>query len=918
MGNNTHWTFGDIAVGTIAFCFILFVQGTVPFVMTPELLQALWSMGFAQSLANNSSVLDVFARDIGIPGPSAMAFGLAGAYPASLLMRLGMHAADAYSLTAAFWFAVAFVSTVRISTTFGAGQVAAVMLGCTWLSMPIIWAHSGYSMVSWGIALLPFYFWASIRLYRIGGKAECFCVGSCALYLVAAVVAVFMDGYTFMMFATGSTILLFYEIIIRRERRVYLLFFAAPVQLASFAMAYLLYISYIGRPSFEPYSLDFFRGWGVDVAYIAIPTQGILWLPDLLGLSVPRSNELQFGDASVWTTTFFLPLLIMAVFAFWRVRRKMSVAGGVLILAIFGFYMALGPSLKINSIKPSALQMTSPREKSVLMPEKYAVMPTGSAWISENLSGFNVMRASYRWTALSVFALWLLFAIWIAGRSIAHPAGSYFIIFVLIVINMPNLTSHSLRNYNFRNMFIQIDNDLVQPLKEALPPGISCLFAPTGNDFLANYLAPKAGLKCYNIGGDKNVAEAQKKWPKEILGKFGALDEATPYAALNLLASGEASAVIIPHFHLLKSGFLWPPPEKLVDQFKAEADAFKANITEFSFLSITETKYFTIFQLKPEFSEEPVRMALKTDILEQAAQQIYPLTLNGGSALSRFVAAEGWYKPESQFTWSKEQALLELPIPKEYKRPNRAITLRFVVYGANPARPVDVYFETKNAGPKWSEKITATSSANYTVEVPLESVNGIRSVGISVPNATSPKKLSGSADTRVLGIALKEITIGAPSTASHQSQAPITYPIFFQSGKNGASLLPEGWHSPEATHTWSQEEAKLVLPVPKGFEAGEGQGVLKFWVFGASPTRPVDVFFESADPDWNWEKNITVTSESPLSIAIPLGISPRAILIRVPSATSPQKMIGTPDPRIIGIALQEMALEVNGSIAGEI
>jgi hypothetical protein len=913
MEKKIHWTLREIVLTALAFSCMLVVQGAVPFVMTPELLQSVWSMGFAQSFANNPSIFDIFARDIGIPGPAAMAFGLAGAYPASLLMRLGIHAADAYTLAAAFWLAVAFVSAIRISAIFGAGKVAATATGCAWLSMPMIWAHAGYSMVSWGMALLPFYFLASFQLFQVGRKAKPFSLGSSVLYLAAAVVAVFMDGYTFMMFATGSSLLLLYEIITSGGKRRLLVVFAAPVHFASFAVAYFLFTSFIGKSGFEPHSLDFFRGWGVDLAYIAIPTQGVLWLPDLLGFSVPRSMASHFGDNSVWVTTFFLPIAALGVFAWWRLWRKMAIATGVLLIAAFSFYMGLGPSLKVNSTKPLDLQMSAPPEQSALMPEDYAVIPSGNAWISENLPGFNVMRASYRWSALTVFALWLLLAIWIGGRSVNHPFGSYFIIAAVIVLNIPDLRKHSRRNYNFRDNFIQIDKDLVQPLKEVIPLGSSCLFAPTGNDFLANYIAPKAGMRSYNIGGDKNVAEAQKKWPTEIFGKFGALDESTPYAALSLLLSGQADAVIIPHFHLLKSGYSWPPPVNIVDEFKAKANAVKTKVGEYPFISVRESKYFTAVQLKPEFSGKSARSLLKGDLMQRIAPQIYPLVPNLGSLYSPLVASEGWHMRESAFTWSKDEATLDLPIPKEFETssPTHVITLRFSVFGASPARTMDVYFETKDTGHKWSEKITATSSGDYMVEVPLDSAKGIRSVSISVPNAISPKELSGSADARILGIALKEIKIGAPSSSSTKSQTSTSYPFLFQNGENGVSLLSEGSHSPEATHTWSQAEANLVLPVPKGFETGECRGVLKFWVFGASPTRPVDLFFESADSAWQWSEKITATSQSPMSIKIPLGISAKPIRIRVPSATSPEKIIGTPDSRIMGIALLEISLAPN-------
>jgi hypothetical protein len=232
--------------------------------------------------------------------------------------------------------------------------------------------------------------------------------------------------------------------------------------------------------------------------------------------------------------------------------------------------------------------------------------------------------------------------------------------------------------------------------------------------------------------------------------------------------------------------------------------------------------------------------------------------------------------------------------------------LKTSAFAASPTKQVEVVFRS---GERTTRRIFA-NSAIQEVAIPLGSNPKTIDVEISIPSAVSPSDLKVSNDARKLGIAVRGIKFSDTEiTESKEISPQSTYPLLFQNGKNGAFLLSEGWHSPEAPHTWSQAEAKLVLPVPKGFETGECQGVLKFWVFGASPTRPVDLFFESADSAWQWSEKITSTSQSPMSIKIPLGISAKPIRIRVPSATSPEKLIGSPDPRIIGIALQEIVLD---------
>src|SRR3546814_6098148 len=136
------WTPSEIVVALIALACALLLYGAVPFLMLPTLGQAVWTMGFAESFANGH-LLDFYAHDFGIPKPAAMAFGLAGAWPASLLVRLGWHAADAYSGMAAFWLGLAMYFAYRIARGLGATRLHSVVGSTAWISTPIVWAPAG-------------------------------------------------------------------------------------------------------------------------------------------------------------------------------------------------------------------------------------------------------------------------------------------------------------------------------------------------------------------------------------------------------------------------------------------------------------------------------------------------------------------------------------------------------------------------------------------------------------------------------------------------------------------------------------------------------------------------------------------------------------------------------------------------------
>ena len=562
MSEVDNWTAREKAFAVLAVGLMLLFHGAVPFLMTPTLGQALWTTGFAKSFANGH-LYSIYAHDFGLPTPAAIAFGLAGALPASWLLRLGLHASDAYAGMVALWLMLAFYSAYLISQAFGGSRSVSILGAMTWMSMPTIWAHAGYSMLSLGIALLPFYLLAALNLFQhasvSGPKSRAF------LYFIAAFVSVFMDGYTFVMFATGSSILLCYFLLTDVSNRRSLLIVALPIQIASFSAAYLAYTIYVGTDQFETSPIDFFRGWGLDLSFIAVPTKGFHWFLDFLGVSVTRTDALYFGDASVWSTTFSLPVILAGLFAWWQVRRKCSVATGFLAVAIVGFFMALGPTLKIDAIKSEHIQTIQPRQQSAMMPAEYGLGPTGSTWISETLPGFKSMRASYRWSAVGIFALWTCVTIW-AG---SFPRGSVIPVATLMVItflNIPNLPQRYRALTDNRAQFLQIDGDLLEKLRGSVKRNEVVAFAPWGNDFIANYLAPTVGFRTFNIGGDKNLTSAQANWPPAMLALGGELDTSKISLITKILWDRNADVVVIPYFHMLWSPHLWP----CVDQTTAK------------------------------------------------------------------------------------------------------------------------------------------------------------------------------------------------------------------------------------------------------------------------------------------------------------------------------------------------------------
>lgn len=771
-----YWTYQEVLLGLAASAFIFFLHGAIPFFTLPTLGQAVWSMGFSQSFAKGP-LLNFYAHDFGIPSPAAMAFGLAGAWPASIFIRLGLHAADAYTVTAVIWLGLAMFSAYRIAFQISASRYIAIVLATLWMSMPIIWMHASYSMLSWGIALLSFYFFSAFKLFFTFSTEKRPNLLSIILYFAAANISIFMDGYTFVMFAIGASMVFIGSFLTRPEIRRPLLSISLPVHVLSFGIAYLLFSAYIGKSSFEGHSLDFFRGWGVDLSFILIPTRGVLWIPDLTGLSINRTNELYFGDSSVWTTTFSLPIIVFALISCWRIRESVRISASILAITVFSFYMALGPSLKINSVKP--VQGSSHGHQSAMMSADLAIAPTGNAWISEKLPGFNVMRASYRWFALTLFGLWLLIAI-----SFLHTNSRRRIILlpgalILILLNLPNFSNFWSKKIDARAMFMQIDGELVASLKDHIRESEIVAFIPWRNDFLANYIAPRAGFRTYNIGGDKNLVEAQSNWPPEMLAQGSEINSAKALNALKLLIDGVADVIVIPYFHMLWSPHLWVCPDHTIVKLSAKGrEAFRAlpgficpeerktlmqpvikALQKVPYIEVAGTNLYATIRLRDEFLDGTKRAALYRDVL-QGIQ--YPIILNEQFKSNSYVLRAGWHQMEANHVWSQSNAKLALPIPKECEAEKCYARVHFGVFGASAKRAVSVLFESTEAEWGWSGELLVDSHELNNVLIPLSGAAGVRRVTISIPEAISPQKLTGSPDARELGISLHRIDLVRP------------------------------------------------------------------------------------------------------------------------------------------------------------
>ncbi|HVI53981.1 MAG TPA: hypothetical protein VM621_02880 [Luteibacter sp.] len=742
----------------------LFVNGAVPFIATPTLGQAASMMGYAQAFANQHWY-SVYGHAFGYPVPAALATGLPLAWAAAWPIRFGTGAADAYSLAVALWLTVGYAGAYRLTRMLGARECIAVLSATVWMSLPMVWAHQGYSSLGLGLGMLPLYVSSSLAILDAGALPLLARSRRVAWFIALCTVAIFMDGYSFMMFVTAASVLFVFRTMTNDGSRARLVGFAAPVYAAGFIAAFLVYTRYVGRTGFEPSPLDFFRGWSLDLAFAAMPTSGEFWLWDLLGWARARSEALYFGDASVWTTTFALPLAAAGLYCMISMRARPPRTWAMLAIALFGLYMALGPTIKIDSVKPDG--MAGP-----LMSAHQGLMPTGSAILSEHVPGLKSMRAPYRWEALFLLGMWGLVAMKAASSTCPRAWQWGALYLLLIAMGAPHPLALWGDYKAFHRDFSTIDRDVVLPLAARVAPGSRVFFVPYTNDVMANYLSPKLRVVSYNIGGDKQIEIARGAWPTGLrqfdMNRFDATDVPRIRSAL---LEGDVDVVIVPYFNSLWAAHMWPCVAEArgfskftldiyrradflcPDQIRAKDAATVAALSGDEFLDVDSQPLFALITLKRKYSDAAGRERARLRILSDVT---FPIDIVRDEKAAGLVLGEGWYPPEPFNRWSQAKSVLTLPVPPSCVENGCKAVFRFAAFSASAPRPVTVLLSMANR-PAVASSATMVDEGEHELALVIPKGERVVTVNVAVPAATSPSALGVSVDARVLGISLKRI-----------------------------------------------------------------------------------------------------------------------------------------------------------------
>lgn len=191
----------------------------------------------------------------------------------------------------------------------------------------------------------------------------------------------------------------------------------------------------------------------------------------------------------------------------------------------------------------------------------------------------------------------------------------------------------------------------------------------------------------------------------------------------------------------------------------------------FSYVKDFNERNVIIYPLSMSLQDGPPTLWVKG---QAPISELYPMSVADRSVSLQAALGTGWHKLEKKYVWSDKEAQLKLPVPKKCQTGRCSVKIYFSAFGVSNKRPVDVIVLGSEGNAESIEPIHITTSLPQEVIVPLDSGKSAQLICFQIPAAISPKELQGSADSRVLGIALQRIEL---IETRSQLPEPEQYPI---------------------------------------------------------------------------------------------------------------------------------------------
>src|SRR5690606_20139727 len=82
----------------------------------------------------------------------------------AFIALLRLHPSDAYAFGMMCWMALALWGCIRLGQRLGARFQESCFLSLVYLTLPFVWWHAHYGLLSIGFALLPLYLYSGIKV----------------------------------------------------------------------------------------------------------------------------------------------------------------------------------------------------------------------------------------------------------------------------------------------------------------------------------------------------------------------------------------------------------------------------------------------------------------------------------------------------------------------------------------------------------------------------------------------------------------------------------------------------------------------------------------------------------------------------------------------------------------------------------
>lgn len=573
------------AVGFVTTCF-----GFIPF-YTFVLGIPLWQLGFAEGLVESGFLH--YPQAMGQPVGAPIVFGAPFSYVTAVFIKLGLQGPDAYGFCSILFLCCALAGFVWLVHRLGGDTVTGILGGTAYLTLPFVWYHAHYGALAYAFALLPTYFViAWWTLDTTTGESTFTAKAAATLaFLLTAVFAAFMDGYTFIMFFVVASIMVIAELIpLVKNQQLRPVIRTLIVFSMAFSTAAVLYIAYVPANQYPLPPLSVFRAMGVDLYTTLIPKKGVYFIYDLLGYSQSYSSNDFYGDQSAITANFLglSAILGIAGIIFYSIPKKLKFI--LVAIALIGFLLSLGPSLKFNSKR--SINANNHAHAEYTMPKSKAILNLGTGMAYKILPGLKFMRATYRWFILVHMVFIILSIIVLIKLKSAKKMVLYWILACLLIMgHIPSSFNLKLWHRDYITFKI-IHKKFIGPLKSKLQNKEKIFFWPDGNDFAVNYFAPELKIRAYNVGGDKNNIISRKEWPPALKQKDtnGCMNTKKLY---RLFSENKLNAIVATNFDMLWDvHHPWPLPKSTLNAYR---NNFKKCFDSKHF-NITTSQYFELIK----------------------------------------------------------------------------------------------------------------------------------------------------------------------------------------------------------------------------------------------------------------------------------------------------------------------------------